>query len=34
MIVSFRSKDAARLNEGKRVPEFQAIERIVLRKLR
>ena len=34
MIVSFRSKDAARLNAGKRVPEFQAIERIVLRKLR
>ena len=34
MIVSFRSKDAARLNSGKRVREFQTIERIILRKLR
>ncbi|MDO4807190.1 MAG: type II toxin-antitoxin system RelE/ParE family toxin [Coriobacteriales bacterium] len=34
MIVSFRDKDAERLNAGKRVKEFQAIERIVLRKLR
>ena len=34
MIVSFRSKDAERLNAGERVREFQAIERIILRKLR
>lgn len=34
MIVSFRDKDTARLNSGKRVREFQAIERIILRKLR
>lgn len=34
MIVSFHDKDAERLNAGKRVKEFQAIERIVLRKLR
>lgn len=34
MIVSFRDKDAERLNEGKRVRESQAIERIILRKLR
>ena len=34
MIVSFRSKDAERLNAGKRVREFQAVERIILRKLR
>ena len=34
MIVSFRDKDTARLNAGKRVREFQAIERIILRKLR
>lgn len=34
MIVSFRNKEAERLNAGRRVKEYQAFERIALRKLR
>ncbi len=34
MIVSFRNRETQRLSEGKRVKEFQACERIALRKLR
>lgn len=34
MIVSFRNKEAAQMNAGERVPEYQAVERIVLRKFR
>lgn len=34
MIVSFRNKETERLNAGKRVKEYQAFERVALRKLR
>ncbi len=34
MIVSFRNRETQRLSEGKRGKEFQACERIALRKLR